>query len=80
MNVQKLPVDVFRPAKRLTFPNYTGLEWSVNKNKWPNTMDTFRIPTGMFKDQPGCDDNPVTFAATIYNDLGNSMPPRRNLA
>jgi hypothetical protein len=38
-------------VRRLYYPNYAGPEWFIPKQKWDNPMDTFNIPTGMFKDQ-----------------------------
>ena len=80
MNSQKLPVSEFRKSPRLLFPNYEGKEWLVNRDKWNTPKDTFSIPTGMFKNQPGCNDNPVTFTGSIFNKLGRVMPHRRNMA
>ncbi len=80
MNVDKLPPEVFREKPRLEFPNYDGEEWTANKMKWDNPRDTFSIPTGMFKDQPNCNEKDVTFIATIYNEVGLVMPRRRNMA
>lgn len=80
MYVDKYPVEAFRSSPRMTYPNYEGLEWAANKAKWPNPYDTYSVPTGMFKDQAGCNNNPVTVVATIFNKLGRAMPPKRNPA
>ncbi len=76
---KKLPVESYRKGPRLEFPDYSGREWTVNKEKWDNPTDTFSVPTGMFKDDPDCAERDVTFMASIYNNLGSVMPRRRNM-
>ena len=76
----KQPPEMFRSQPRLGLPNYDGIEWFTAKDKWDKAEDTFTIPTGMYKDQPGCNENPVTFIATIFNELRRVMPHRRNVA
>ena len=80
MNVQKYPPELWRKNPRMEFPNYDGLEWLANKQKWDKPLDTISIPTGIFKDQPGCNRNPATVAVTVNNKLGDIMPKRRNIA
>ena len=46
---------------------------------WENVgLDTYSVPTGMFKDQKGCNNKPVTVVATILNEYGKVIPKRRN--
>ena len=80
MNAMKLPPEIFRASPRLELPNYDNLEWFANKVKWEDPKDTYSVPTGMFKDQEGCNNNPVTFVVTIFNELQRVMPRRRNMA
>lgn len=78
MNAYKLPPREFRREIRLRYPNYDGLEWLVNKGKWDNPKDTFTVPTGMFKNQEGCNDIPVSFVTSIFNNLAQVFPRKRN--
>ena len=68
------------PVRRMNFPNYSAPEWFIPKQKWDNPMDTFSIPTGMFKDQPNCADKPLTVISSILNGYGRVVPPRKNPA
>ena len=80
MNVDKVHVNQLREGVRMEYPNYKAGEWVDNKKKWENPKDTFSVPTGMFKDQEGCNDKPVTISATILNRYGDACPKRKNVA
>lgn len=80
MNVDKMDAATLREGVRKTYPNYRAAEWVENKKKWENPNDTYSVPTGMFKDQEGCNDKPVTISATILNRYGAASPRRRNIA
>lgn len=79
MNAMKMPVGEYRKGPRISLPNYEGLEWQVNNEAWGLPRDTFSMPTGMFKDQPGCNDSDVTFTFAIFNKMGRAFPRRRNM-
>ncbi len=76
---EKLQPSAFRQTVRRHYPNYEGLEWNFNRNRWKDPKDTFSVPTGMFKDNPECSDKDVTLVASMYDKLRLSMPNRRNM-
>ena len=79
MNSMKMPVDEYRKGPRIELPNYENPEWGVNNEAWGQPKDTFSMPTGMFKDQPGCNDSDVTFTFAMFNKMGRVFPRRRNM-
>ena len=81
MTGDKMMPNQFRdPVRRLYYPNYDGPEWFIPKQKWDTPMDTFNIPTGMFKDQPNCANKPMTVISSVFNGYGKATPPRKNPA
>ena len=70
MNVDKMAPETLREGIRRTYPNYEGPEWLENKKTWKDPKDTFTVPTGMFIDNPKCNEKPVTMSATILNGYG----------
>ena len=75
-----MPSQFREPVRRIEYPNYSGPEWFIPKQKWSNPQDTFNIPTGMFKDQPNCIDKPMTVVTSFLNGYGKAAPKRRNPA
>jgi len=78
MNVDKMAPETLREGIRRKYPNYEGPEWQENNKTWENPKDTFTVPTGMFIDNPKCNDKPVTMSATILNGYGEVAPKRKN--
>ena len=70
MNVDKMAPEKLREGIRRQYPNYDGPEWRENKKTWKDPYDTFTVPTGMFIDDPSCNDKPVTMSATLLNGYG----------
>ena len=79
MNAMKMPVEEYRKGPRITLPDYSGPEWQYINEPWGQPRDTFSMPTGMFKDQPGCNESDVTFTFAIFNKMGRVFPRRRNM-
>lgn len=80
LNVDKLPMAMIRGNEqvRMQYPDYSGWEWEEAIAKWENTQDNFSVPTGMYKDIPGCHENPMSILTAIYNGLPKISAPRRN--
>lgn len=80
MNVDKIPLRPIRDAGeiRMKYPDYDGWEWSEAKILWNNVKDNFTVPTGMFENIEGCNDNPVTILTAVYNGLTYTAPKRKN--
>jgi len=80
LNVDKLPFSSIREggSVRMQYPDYNGWEWAEANAKWENVKDNFTVPTGMFKDIPGCRDLPMSILTAIYNGLPKIGSPRRN--
>ena len=80
MNVDKIPLRPIRDAGeiRMKYPDYDGWEWADAKMLWNNPRDNFTVPTGMFENIEGCNDNPVTILTAVYNGLTYTAPKRKN--
>ena len=65
---------------RLEYPRPDRGEWKLPNQTWDNIKDTWSVPTGMFRDQPNCNDKPLTVVTTILNGYGKAAPKRRNPA
>jgi hypothetical protein len=75
----KMPVEEYRKNPRITLPDYNSLEWQVNNATWGGPTDTFSMPTGIFKDNPACNDSDATFTFSIFDKMGRAFPRRRNM-
>lgn len=87
LNVDKIPIQTMREDAdgdgkpddvRQYYPDYTGWEWDDAKALWDNLRDNFTVPTGMYQDQEGCNNKPLTILTALYNGLGAVAPHRRN--
>ena len=80
MNVDKIPLRPVRDSGeiRMSYPDYSGWEWSEAKATWNNVKDNFTVPTGMYENIEGCNDNPVTILTAVYNGLTYTAPKRKN--
>jgi len=84
MNVYKIPWDALRQDDRgekkvrYNFPDYNGAEWKDAKANWDDVKENYTVPTGMFKDVPGCMGKPITILTAVYNGLPALTAKRRN--
>ena len=65
---------------RLEYPRPDRGEWKLPNQTWDTIRDTWSVPTGMFKNQPNCNNHPLTIITTILNGYGKTAPKRRNPA
>ena len=78
--LRKDPTEPDKTRIRLEYPRINRGEWRLPNQTWDNVKDTWTVPTGMFKDQPGCNNKPLTVITTILNGYGKAAPKRRNPA
>merc|ERR1719282_550407 len=84
MNVYKIPWEALRQDDRgekkvrYNFPDYNGAEWKDAKANWDDVKENYTVPTGMFKDVPGCMGKPITILTAVYNGLPALTAKRRN--
>ena len=77
---RKDPTEPDKERIRLEYPRPDRGEWKLPNQTWDTIKDTWSVPTGMFKDQQGCNDKPLTVITTILNGYGKAAPKRRNPA
>ena len=77
---RKDPTEPDKTRIRLEYPRADRGEWKLPNQTWDNIKDTWSVPTGMFQDQKGCNQYPLTVITGIFNGYGKSAPKRRNPA